>query len=627
MADTQLPPDPYLALGVPKDADSAAIKTAYRKLVLKCHPDKVPDPAEKQAAADRFHIIQTSYERLTDEKARARYDAEVRLAELRKERPGQRGSDGAGVRSQHKSSYDQPRQTYEHRPSDRPSPLYEERRPAYAEYFDAQPKASRKDQDYERTSRRSAPVDVKEKVRAVAKESKESERVDRREKAKKTTKDTRRERETKYSRPQVEVSSEDTDSDAYARDRRPRDADRDDRRRDDNRRSKESYYDKPVRPRMERVETEKQDERSRKLFSQHENARDYISRATRDRQTSEIRPLPSRTTSTRDQYDVSPKGEVRPEPVYRRSSSRQQPSSRVPDAPPRMPVRERERYSSNEEPSRQRPPAYHSSRSSPSEIHIPSDKPRAQSLQHDANAVIPPAGIKRAETMPMNGSRGRHEKPSRSTEYYEGLATPAATPEYSGASAPRYDNDRSYQDSRDYPARDSYRDQDHYQTEVREPTREGRRREPRTTVPSFARKITSSPSPQREIRVPPEYVDREARDRYPPSAKYAERPQISTMNSRTTSYRYDEARGLTDVTPRSRPASGREASYRDSPKLFGEVSPVEAVSARTMKGPSGEERYVREFKNLSMRDPYEVKRSSKDRPAVYRQNSAAMAAR
>ncbi|KAF1823556.1 heat shock protein DnaJ, partial [Dissoconium aciculare CBS 342.82] len=72
MAD--LPPDPYLALGVARDADSAAIKSAYRKLVLKCHPDKVPDPSAKQAAADRFHIIQTSYERLIDDKARARYD-------------------------------------------------------------------------------------------------------------------------------------------------------------------------------------------------------------------------------------------------------------------------------------------------------------------------------------------------------------------------------------------------------------------------------------------------------------------------------------------------------------------------------------------------------------------------
>lgn len=37
-----LPPDPYLALGVPKDATSAAVKMAHRKLVLKCHPVSPP---------------------------------------------------------------------------------------------------------------------------------------------------------------------------------------------------------------------------------------------------------------------------------------------------------------------------------------------------------------------------------------------------------------------------------------------------------------------------------------------------------------------------------------------------------------------------------------------------------
>ncbi|KAL1636069.1 hypothetical protein SLS56_001421 [Neofusicoccum ribis] len=80
-----LPPDPYVALGVAKDATSAVIKTAYRKLALKSHPDKFPDPSQKAEKAAEFHKIQQAYEILGDDDKRERYNAQVRLAELRKE--------------------------------------------------------------------------------------------------------------------------------------------------------------------------------------------------------------------------------------------------------------------------------------------------------------------------------------------------------------------------------------------------------------------------------------------------------------------------------------------------------------------------------------------------------------
>lgn len=80
---TSLPPDPYKALGVSKDAQIAEIRTAYRKLVLKCHPDKVQDPALKAQKADEFQKVQQAYELLNSEKERQRYDDQVRLAELR----------------------------------------------------------------------------------------------------------------------------------------------------------------------------------------------------------------------------------------------------------------------------------------------------------------------------------------------------------------------------------------------------------------------------------------------------------------------------------------------------------------------------------------------------------------
>merc|ERR1712072_838130 len=65
-----LPEDPYISLGVAKDATPQTIKTQYRKLVLKFHPDKVQDPALKQAAVDEFHKIQKAYEVVGDEDKR-----------------------------------------------------------------------------------------------------------------------------------------------------------------------------------------------------------------------------------------------------------------------------------------------------------------------------------------------------------------------------------------------------------------------------------------------------------------------------------------------------------------------------------------------------------------------------
>jgi len=68
--------DYYAALGVPKDADAAAIKKAYRKLARDLHPDKNPNNAEAEA---RFKDVSEAYDVLSDEKRRAEYDEARRL--------------------------------------------------------------------------------------------------------------------------------------------------------------------------------------------------------------------------------------------------------------------------------------------------------------------------------------------------------------------------------------------------------------------------------------------------------------------------------------------------------------------------------------------------------------------
>ncbi len=64
-------PDPYDTLSVPRDADEATIKKAYRKLAKEFHPDR---NAGKPQAAERFAAVTAAYDLLTDKEKRARYD-------------------------------------------------------------------------------------------------------------------------------------------------------------------------------------------------------------------------------------------------------------------------------------------------------------------------------------------------------------------------------------------------------------------------------------------------------------------------------------------------------------------------------------------------------------------------
>ncbi len=69
-------------LGIPRDADPARIKRAYRELALKHHPDQNPDDP---AAESAFREVSAAYTILSDADARERYD-----------RRGYAGVDGGG---------------------------------------------------------------------------------------------------------------------------------------------------------------------------------------------------------------------------------------------------------------------------------------------------------------------------------------------------------------------------------------------------------------------------------------------------------------------------------------------------------------------------------------------------
>lgn len=63
--------DYYEILGVSKDADASAIKSAYKKLAIKYHPDK--NPGDK-AAEEKFKEAAEAYGVLSDEQKKAQYD-------------------------------------------------------------------------------------------------------------------------------------------------------------------------------------------------------------------------------------------------------------------------------------------------------------------------------------------------------------------------------------------------------------------------------------------------------------------------------------------------------------------------------------------------------------------------
>eukprot|EP00918_Siedleckia_nematoides_P014976 GHVU01032513.1.p1 GENE.GHVU01032513.1~~GHVU01032513.1.p1 ORF type:complete len:231 (+),score=41.11 GHVU01032513.1:77-694(+) len=72
--------DPYVLVGVTKDAGIKEIKKAYKKLALVHHPDKNRDDPK---SVEKFQLVYAAYEFLTSEK-RAGYDEWVtRQAEIR----------------------------------------------------------------------------------------------------------------------------------------------------------------------------------------------------------------------------------------------------------------------------------------------------------------------------------------------------------------------------------------------------------------------------------------------------------------------------------------------------------------------------------------------------------------
>jgi curved DNA-binding protein CbpA len=69
------PRDPYVVLGVPRQASAAEIARAYRRAARTSHPDSGVD-----GSAERFRLLSDAYDQLRDPRRRAMYDRSHPLA-------------------------------------------------------------------------------------------------------------------------------------------------------------------------------------------------------------------------------------------------------------------------------------------------------------------------------------------------------------------------------------------------------------------------------------------------------------------------------------------------------------------------------------------------------------------
>ncbi|KAL5116420.1 hypothetical protein ACEQ8H_005656 [Pleosporales sp. CAS-2024a] len=428
-------PDHFKALGVDKTADAAAVKKAYRLLALHCHPDKVTstDPAVKQEKADQFHKIQQAYEVLVDDNERAKYEANITLHALRKEKLAR----GAAATSRDKSARFEPRPSANTSSSRyateerKPSPAYPDDDKFYDDRDRERARAGGTRTKYDTYSAYPKPNSSPRTDKESSRTAKAASDRSRAERAK--TRDKEDRRNHKF----VSVDSESSSADekaryeaAYKRRSHEEEVRRqgDARRKTDDRRS----YEEP-----------RYESRAQKMTSQAEEAQRYLNKS-REQAPTESRPAPARTSS-RDYYDATRQARTRdsrPEPV-RRSSA--QPKERTASSGARdREARNRERgiipeivnWDADDSSSR-RMPTLNKHTSSPGKIEIPRAMPERRYTEAPTrdkkSSTSPPPAFHRSATMPTSSphssSRSKPANVSRPSGLRETMTPAQSIPE------------------------------------------------------------------------------------------------------------------------------------------------------------------------------------------------------
>ena len=615
--DDPLPQSPYKTLNVPKDATLATIRSAHRKLVLSCHPDKVQDESAKKQKAEQFHQVQQAYEILSDENRRQRYDEKVKLAELRAEMAEERGS----FPSRRPYEYPSPRSGSTSKFEMRGNTMYETREPPgsrydeqdmySATYTEARPSMSRKyaDDRYNTFSPRKSSgsgrtQEERKKSRAYEEEEDERRRRDRRERdaeraAETLQRDQRTRRRDKDRRREVESKSrgkfeslveEDDGSDSevesryYSKSKRDSPPKRrsgdegrkrsgDERKRSGDERRKDR--DEPRRSAKREV-SETYDEE----IERHESfVRDHISR-TRDAVETQPRRPEGRNRAASALDSRTP-----PPPVEKRSSGRKNDSRAM--SPMGRSGKDR-RSPDITEPRRPSMPG-HSSESPKSKSYFGGSSSSRREAQRSATYQPSPEvkhpSIRRSETMPLDRTRPGNPVPLKSSNL-KNMKAPSDTS-------------------------DSSSESDSEITEENHPP-------PRP--PPLQRRTTYGMSQEGAAYV----VEPETYQSHPKeSRRTSERPSLGPRGVSTRVPPVARAMSSAFPSDERRPGLGRHESARNTPlktrdsgrsgELFGEYSPhspTEDTFRRSPKTSGDDERYARPYsqKQHPRREPEEVYR-------------------
>ena len=430
--NSPLPPDPFTALGVARDASSANIKSAYRKLILQTHPDKVQDESLRAQKQDEFQRIQQAYEIIGDESKRQEYEHQVKLAKELENAKARKNAAGeslrGGFRFEFRTAAFEVRTAAPPRDYDR---VYEQRKASRSfeddiGYFGDRPTSKKRDgygsnrrpsRGFDERKGSQTMDDERDRVRVEHERQRAHERGYHSERRRNRDKERRRETDEKYARVSYE---EEDDSDRY---RYKAPAEETPRRRrqqqqhqheDEGRRETRSSEETMRKESSRRRKDDDVYESDRKLH----DAQMYMERSTRQlTEDLPTRPAPHRSaTST---YYIRSGSAAPPSPLedtVRRSHARR--------SSDRERVRGTERQRSSRKDSRStinivEPPEEESrSRGMPSLPHSTSSPSalrasrRSETMDHvrSSRSEIPP--LPRSSTMPVHGrSSSRRAEP------------------------------------------------------------------------------------------------------------------------------------------------------------------------------------------------------------------------